>query len=175
MKIGTKVVFCMIMWSVAVIMCFRFYSVSTGQTYYEYNSGEYNRMEYIIIEDCQARIVDMPEGYCVYSEDNEIVDNPDGMKVVEFTCYMTNTMSDIIRMEHIVGEYYGNGKEALQVMSMDRDKMYLEGYDRKILPPGERVFFRNYVVVPEELNEMDGYFHTISYKPENPELIRITF
>ncbi len=175
MKIGIKVVFGMIMWSMTVILCFQFYTVSTDRTYYEYNSSEYNRMEYMIIEDCQARIVDMPEGYCVYSEDNEIVDDLDGMKVVEFTCYMINTMSDIIRMEHIVGEYYGNGKEALQVMSMDRDKMYLEGSDRKILPPGERVVFRNYVVVPEEINEMDGYFYTVSDKPENAGLIRITF
>jgi len=175
MKIGIKVVFGMIMWSMAVVMCFQFYSASTGRTYYKYNSGEYNRMEYIIIEDCQAREVDMPEGYCVYSEEGEIVGDLEGMKVVEFTCHMTNTMSDIVRMEHIVGEYYGNGKEALQVMSMDRDKMYLEGSDRKILPPGERVVFRNYVAVPEEINEMDGYFYTISYKPENLEPIRITF
>lgn len=143
-----SVVFCVIV----VIVCFIGYSVSLSQIYYDVCSPK----DCALISGYETKelwTVPAEEAYeygIYYAEGD--------LKAVEITYELYNPLNEMITITGNLCYYRGEGDEWVSAFdSIDSTADISEYENRKILPSGESMVFKEYVLVSEEMEEIYAY------------------
>lgn len=144
----TKIISC-VSCAIVVLMCLIFYSGYVSRQYYEvctpYGYSPITGYEIEILEE-------VPEGYEYHMSEYAIRDE---MKVVEITYELTGVVNDSLGIQGNLCYYYGEDGGWIDILEKDEDywgEISCDGYN--IIPPGERVLFREYVLVPKNIGEI---------------------
>lgn len=137
-KIGS-VVAC----SMVVVFCIIGYSVYVSEAIYD------TRVHYPEVEGCSARVLEeMPEGYHIrrYEEGEE----SSWRDVVEVTWQLSNITNESAQVDYFWANYDSEDDHYLDVMEKNEEDLAIAGYEnRRVLPPGERTNYTEYVLVPK--------------------------
>ena len=143
-------VFCVIV----VLVCLICYSGYVSQLYFDVCTP----YAHSPIAGCEGvRLGEVPEGYRI--PDYMEIDDLDEMEAVEITYELVGTVNDSIGIVGNLCFYYGENDEWISVLEKDRDYWGPGNYENsKILPPGEHVVFKEYVLVPKGMKEIRAYW-----------------
>lgn len=144
---------------VVIVMCCIYYTVHISNAIYNISS----RNPAVKVEDCSAKIADAaPEGYYVYyyGDEEDLAD----MEVVEVTWLLSNHTNNKVDIDEFWADYDSVAGFYLYRMRKETEDLAVPNYEnRKILPPGEQASFKEYVLVPKGLHEIEvtpGYMAT---------------
>lgn len=165
-KIGSVVV-CVLV----ILICCISYTVYVSQAIYRIETV------YPEVEGSSARIVDAaPEGYYARYYDGEDLTD---MEVVEVTWQLSNITNEWIYADHFWAYYYDAKGHYLDVMKKEEEEedLLIPSYNNeKIIPSGEQVDYKEYVLVPEGTRSIEATpGHTTSRTGEEKESFVITF
>ena len=148
--------------AIVVLMCLICYSGYVSQQYYEvctpYGYSPITGYETKVLEE-------IPEGYEYHISGYSAIGE---MQVVEITYELTGVVNEPLGIVGNLCHYYGENGEWIDVLEKDDDywgEMRSDSYH--IIPPGERVYFREYVLVPEGMRTLNAQ-RTMG---ENEELV----
>lgn len=138
---------------VVVLVCLISYSGAVSELYYDIC----NPSSCSIISGYETKVLEtVPAGYQV--SEYEPVYGMDDVKIVEITYELFNPVNDKIVFGSDLCYYYGENDEWISVVDMNLDYSDISQSENcKILPPGERVFFKDYVLVPKGMKEIYAY------------------
>ena len=155
-----SVVFC----AIIVLVCLICYSGYVSQLYYDVCTP----YAYPPIADCEAVLLDeVPEGYLI--PDYVAADDPEEMEVTEITYELAGTVNDTMPVLGNLCFYYGENGEWIDVLEKDEDYWGARNYENcNILPPGEHVVWKEYVLVPKGMREI-----SVHWVPDGSEQITI--
>lgn len=146
----TKIVSCACCAAV-VLVCLICYSGYVSQMYYEVCTP----FGYSPITGYEAQILDeIPEGYEYHISEYTVMDE---MNVVEITYELTGVVNDSIGIVGNLCYYYGEDGTWIDILEKDEDywgEISYDGYH--IIPPGEHVFFKEYVLVPKGMKALSA-------------------
>lgn len=134
---------------VVIIGCYFGYSVSLSQMYFDVCSPS----SCSLISDYETEVLwtisaDEAYEYGVYYTEGDL-------EAVEITYELYNPLNDRITIAGNLCYYFGEGDEWLTAFDSVASMGDISEYDNcKILPPGERMIFKEYVLVPEEMEEI---------------------
>ena len=135
--------------AVVVLVCLISYLSYERDLHYVF----YSSCDYAMIEGYEADILEkIPEGYLL--PDYETVDM-ENVKVVEITYDLTNQVNDTGWFWEYLCYYYGDDDG--RIIRLDEDENYwgVRNYGNcDILPPGEHVIYKEYVVVPKDMKQI---------------------
>lgn len=143
-----SIVFCVIV----VLVCLICYSGYVSQLYYDVCTP----YAYSPIEGCEAVLLDeVPEGYLI--PDYMAEEYSEEMEVAEITYELAGTVNDTMAVLGNLCFYYGENGEWIDVLEEDEDYRGAWNYENcNILPPGERVVWKEYVLVPKGMREINA-------------------
>ncbi len=148
MKNRAKIVF-LIFYVVVICGCGVFYLAYGRRLYRNICTPQ----AYSPITGYSAEIVDgIPEGYEYGVPGYKATD---GMKVMEITYKLRGVVNEPIEFTGGLCDYYDADGECLD--ALDRDPAYWAYIDGTVLPPGENVIYREYVLVPEGTESIRAY------------------
>lgn len=140
-----SVVFCV----VVVIGCCFGYSASVSQMYYDICSpGSCSFISSYEAEALWTIPADEAYEYGVYYSEGDV-------DAVEITYELYNPLNDSITIAGNLCYYYGEGDEWITAFDSIASTGDISEYENcKILPPGESMIFKEYVLVPEGAEEI---------------------
>lgn len=132
---------------IVILSCCIFYKWYVSQAIYDI------RTSYAEAESCSVRVMDAPpEGYFVYYYDG---DDLAEMKVLEVAWQLSNITNERKDADNFWTSYRDTDGRYLDVMEKYTEDSIVPGYENKrIIPPGERADFIEYVLVPKESHEI---------------------
>lgn len=135
---------------VVVIVCLVSYSGTVSELHYDICKPS----SCSLISAYGAKVLDaVPEGYQISS-----YDSMDGMEIVEIVYELSNPVNDKISFWGNFCYYYGENDEWISILDMDLDYSDISQYENcKILPPGESLFYKEYVLVPKGMKKIYAY------------------
>lgn len=146
----TKIISCVIC-AVVVLVCLIFYAGYVSQMYYDVCTP----YEYSPIAGYETRILEeVPEGYEYHISGYTAMDE---MNVVEITYELTGVVNEPMMILGDLCHYYGERGEWIDVLEKDEDYWGEASCDTcNIVPPGEHVFFKEYVLVPRGMKRLSA-------------------
>lgn len=155
---------------VVIVICYLYYTGHIRSAAYSISS----RYPVVEVEECSAGITDAaPEGYYVdyYGDNEDLAD----MEVVEVTWLLFNHTNNTVNIDDFQADYDDADGLNLYVMEKGTGDLVLPNYEnKKIIPPAEQASFKEYVLVPKGMHEIEvtpGYMATGSAR----ESFTITF
>lgn len=137
---------------VIIAGCYAGYSVAVSQAIYDITrSDNCSLIDSYWPEVLWTIPASEASDYGVYSWENDL-------QLVEITYELYNPVNDRITIPGNLFYYYGEDGSWLTTYDAVGNYSDISGYDNcRILPPGERILFWEYVLVPEGMKEIYAY------------------
>lgn len=137
--------------AIVVLMCLICYSGYVSQQYYEVCTP----YGYSPITGYEAKVLEeIPEGYEYHISEYAVMEE---MQVVEITWELTGVVNEPMGILGDLCYYYGENGEWIDVLEKDDDYWGEVSSDScNIIPPGEHVLWREYVLVPKGMKTLSA-------------------